>query len=171
MQASSTTHVTYITYDAGVFYNVCNGCNVYDAGLFYNGSAILWHKPPYDQEGWCCDAESAGHPPFRCTRCKPAWPEVLTDAATVEVAAAPPAALDFAGRRQVLLKTPQVVKWGRAHFGCESLAGVELEDDGGPGTAGSHWEKRHLMNEFMAGSPRGEKSIRPCAGQCKSDGA
>ena len=28
-------------------------------------------------------------------------------------------------------------------------AGVALEDDGGVGTAGSHWEKRVLMNEFM----------------------
>lgn len=59
------------------------------------------------------------------------------------------------GQRQTLLKTPKVVEWGRKHFGCDTLAGVELEDDGGKFTAGSHWEKRHVMNEFMAGAPSG----------------
>jgi leishmanolysin len=29
---------------------------------------------------------------------------------------------------------------------------LELEDGGGRGTAGSHWEKRLLMNEIMTGS-------------------
>ena len=33
---------------------------------------------------------------------------------------------------------------GRRYFGCDSLEGVELENQGGPGTAGSHWEKRIL---------------------------
>ena len=89
MQASSTTYVTDVTYMMQA-----------SSTTAQPSSGI---NPRTDQEGWCCDAESAGHPPFRCTRCKPAWPEVLTDAATVEVAAAPPAALDFAGRRQVLL--------------------------------------------------------------------
>ena len=30
------------------------------------------------------------------------------------------------------------------HFGCTSLEGVELENQGGPGTAMDHWEKRIL---------------------------
>ena len=33
---------------------------------------------------------------------------------------------------------------GRAHFNCPTLGGVELENQGGSGTAGSHWEKRIL---------------------------
>ena len=30
------------------------------------------------------------------------------------------------------------------HFGCDSLQGVELENQGGQGTAMDHWEKRIL---------------------------
>ena len=31
-----------------------------------------------------------------------------------------------------------------AHFNCPTLQGVELENQGGGGTAGSHWELRIL---------------------------
>ncbi len=30
----------------------------------------------------------------------------------------------------------------RAHFGCESLEGAELENQGAGGVAGRHWENR-----------------------------
>ena len=30
------------------------------------------------------------------------------------------------------------------HFGCPTLLGVELENQGGPGTAMDHWEQRIL---------------------------
>ena len=40
----------------------------------------------------------------------------------------------------------------REHFGCDSLEGAEIEDGGGGGTAGSHFEKRIFMNEFMTGT-------------------
>ena len=33
---------------------------------------------------------------------------------------------------------------GRRHFNCPTLEGVELENQGGPGTAMDHWEKRVL---------------------------
>ncbi|ELR15262.1 leishmanolysin, putative [Acanthamoeba castellanii str. Neff] len=39
----------------------------------------------------------------------------------------------------------------REFFGCPNLNGVELEDQGGQGTAGSHWEKRILNQDFMTG--------------------
>lgn len=32
----------------------------------------------------------------------------------------------------------------QAHFGCISLPGAEMEDDGGMGTAGGHWDERTL---------------------------
>lgn len=38
--------------------------------------------------------------------------------------------------------TPRVTSAVREHFQCNTLAGAELEDDGGDGTAGSHWEQR-----------------------------
>ena len=39
---------------------------------------------------------------------------------------------------------------GRRYFGCDSLVGVELENQGGSGTAGSHWEKRILEVRLMS---------------------
>jgi leishmanolysin-like peptidase len=41
---------------------------------------------------------------------------------------------------------------GKAHFGCSTLNGVELENGGGPSTAGSHWEARILHEEIMVSS-------------------
>ncbi|XP_050084903.1 leishmanolysin-like peptidase [Anopheles aquasalis] len=48
--------------------------------------------------------------------------------------------------------TPRVVKEVRDHFGCQKLEGAELEDQGGEGTALTHWEKRVLENEAMTGT-------------------
>lgn len=48
--------------------------------------------------------------------------------------------------------TPNTVQATRKHFGCPNLDGAELEDGGGPGTAGSHWEQRVFMNEYMTGT-------------------
>eukprot|EP00741_Cyanophora_paradoxa_P006309 tig00000989_g6116.t1 len=59
----------------------------------------------------------------------------------------------FNERGKVVTKivTPKVLQAARAHFGCTTLNGAELEDQGGTGTAGSHWEARVLLNELMAG--------------------
>lgn len=40
----------------------------------------------------------------------------------------------------------------KTHFGCSTADGLELEEAGGTGTAGSHWEKRLVMNDYMIGS-------------------
>lgn len=50
------------------------------------------------------------------------------------------------------MTTPKVLEKARAHFNCPTLPGVELEDAGSSGTAGSHWEKRLFNNEYMTGS-------------------
>ncbi|GBP23418.1 Leishmanolysin-like peptidase [Eumeta japonica] len=44
---------------------------------------------------------------------------------------------------------PEVV---REHFNCSTLEGAELEDQGGDGTAITHWEKRVFENEAMTGT-------------------
>lgn len=41
-----------------------------------------------------------------------------------------------------MMVTPRVVQEVRDHFGCDELEGAELEDQGGEGTALTHWEKR-----------------------------
>ncbi|KAL5468697.1 hypothetical protein EMCRGX_G029805 [Ephydatia muelleri] len=50
-----------------------------------------------------------------------------------------------------LLVTPNVLSAAQIYFNCPSLTGVELENQGGPLTALSHWEKRILGNELMTG--------------------
>jgi hypothetical protein len=36
----------------------------------------------------------------------------------------------------------------REHFNCSTLAGAEIEDDGGLGSAGAHWESRVFQVGF-----------------------
>lgn len=43
-----------------------------------------------------------------------------------------------------MMVTPRVVAEVRKHFDCDKLEGAELEDQGGEGTALTHWEKRIL---------------------------
>ncbi|XP_045509284.1 leishmanolysin-like peptidase [Colias croceus] len=51
-----------------------------------------------------------------------------------------------------MIVTPRVVKEVRDHFNCSTLEGAELEDQGGDGTALTHWEKRVFENEAMTGT-------------------
>ncbi|CAD8076722.1 unnamed protein product [Paramecium sonneborni] len=48
--------------------------------------------------------------------------------------------------------TPRVVAFARKHFGCESITGLPMEQEGGDGTAESHWERTLFYNEMMTGS-------------------
>ena len=41
-----------------------------------------------------------------------------------------------------LIVTEKVQEEARKHFGCNKLEGAELENQGGDGTALTHWEKR-----------------------------
>ncbi|KAM0066802.1 putative leishmanolysin [Helianthus debilis subsp. tardiflorus] len=58
------------------------------------------------------------------------------------------------GRMVTRVVLPHVIMHSRHHYGAysENFTGLELEDGGGRGTSGSHWEKRLLMNEIMTGS-------------------
>lgn len=57
--------------------------------------------------------------------------------------------------RQRAVVTPRVAAAARAHFDCDALQGAHLEDGGGTGSAGSHWESRLYRDEYMtaAASP------------------
>lgn len=50
------------------------------------------------------------------------------------------------------ITTPAVRSFVRSHFNCPTMVGAQLEDGGGAGTSGSHWEKMVFMNEYMTGS-------------------
>ncbi|KAK6757600.1 hypothetical protein RB195_015425 [Necator americanus] len=50
-----------------------------------------------------------------------------------------------------MMVTPKVREEARKHFQCPDLEGAEIENQGGPATAGVHWEKRVFENEAMTG--------------------
>lgn len=49
------------------------------------------------------------------------------------------------------INSKKVLKVAKKYFNCNSLEGVELENNGGNGTIGSHWEARILFGEYMNG--------------------
>jgi hypothetical protein len=55
------------------------------------------------------------------------------------------------GEPRMMIKTPRVRAAAAQHFGCSSIEGVELEEFGGEATAGSHWEARVMLGDYMTG--------------------
>lgn len=51
---------------------------------------------------------------------------------------------------------PTVVKAARKFYKCDSITGVYLEDEGGDGSKGSHWEKIYFGNELMTAESTGD---------------
>ena len=47
--------------------------------------------------------------------------------------------------------TPRVVEAAKKHYNCDSLDGVELENNGGEGTRNNHWEARTMLTDYMIG--------------------
>ena len=50
---------------------------------------------------------------------------------------------------RTLIITPKVKNIAAQHFNCPSITGVELENQGGEGSAGSHWETRVMLGDYM----------------------
>ena len=53
------------------------------------------------------------------------------------------------GISRTLIKTPKVRSIAAQHFNCSSIVGVEIENQGGKGSAGSHWEGRVMLGDYM----------------------
>ena len=53
------------------------------------------------------------------------------------------------GIDRILFKGNNVLKQAKRHFACDSIEGIELEDQGGSGSAGSHWEARIMLGDYM----------------------
>lgn len=47
------------------------------------------------------------------------------------------------------INSPKVLEKAREYFNCSELKGVPLEDQGGKGSAGSHWEARYMYGDYM----------------------
>ena len=58
----------------------------------------------------------------------------------------------FDGSFVSFINSPKVLTAARQHFNCTSLNGVPLENQGGTGSAGSHWEARFLLGDYMISS-------------------
>ena len=50
---------------------------------------------------------------------------------------------------RTIIKTKKVVEIAKKYFNCSNIEGVELEDQGGIGSALSHWEQRVLLGDYM----------------------
>ena len=48
-----------------------------------------------------------------------------------------------------LINSPKVLEKAREHFDCDSLEGIPLENQGSKGSAGSYWEARYMLGDYM----------------------
>lgn len=53
------------------------------------------------------------------------------------------------GIPRTLIKSTAVIQAAKKHYSCDNVAGVELENQGGDGSAGAHWESRVMLGDFM----------------------
>lgn len=48
---------------------------------------------------------------------------------------------------------PNVAAYVQAHFGCSNTSvGAAIEDEGGSGSLGSHWERKVFYDDYMTSS-------------------
>ena len=53
----------------------------------------------------------------------------------------------------------KVVSYAKKHFGCDSLKGVLLENQGSSGSANAHWEARIMLGDYMISTNYLENAI------------
>ena len=66
---------------------------------------------------------------------------------------------DKHGIIRTYLNSSKLLEVAREYFDCPTLEGVELENQGGNGTEGSHWEARILLGEYMNGYSYTEEQV------------
>ena len=55
----------------------------------------------------------------------------------------------FDGSFVTFINSPRVLTAARQHFNCTTLNGIPLENQGSEGSAGSHWESRYMLGDYM----------------------
>lgn len=58
--------------------------------------------------------------------------------------------ITLSGKSRVGYKGTKVLSWARTYLNDPNLANVVMENDGGSGSAGSHWEHMYWPTEFMS---------------------
>ncbi|EGR28385.1 leishmanolysin family protein, putative [Ichthyophthirius multifiliis] len=59
----------------------------------------------------------------------------------------------YRGIKTALLASKNVVAVTRKYYNCPTAEGMQIENQGGTGTIGAHWERTVLYNEIMTGAP------------------
>ena len=57
------------------------------------------------------------------------------------------------------INSKKVIEVARNYYDCHEIDGIELEEYGDEGTAGSHWEARLLLGDYMIGVIYSEEII------------
>ena len=58
---------------------------------------------------------------------------------------------DKSGIKRFYINSKKLLNVAKKYYNCDNVEGIELEEYGGEGTAGSHWEERILLGEYMTG--------------------
>ena len=66
---------------------------------------------------------------------------------------------DEYGLVRYYINSSKVLEVAKKYFNCQDIDGVELEESGGSGTVGSHWEARILLGEYMNGVVYTEEQV------------
>lgn len=53
------------------------------------------------------------------------------------------------GKETNILMLPRLTQLAREYFDCDSIDGVEMENQGGAGSLGSHFEARMIRDDLM----------------------
>ncbi len=53
------------------------------------------------------------------------------------------------GVETTVIDLPRLTEFGKSYFQCDSFDGVELENQGGSGSKGSHFEARLIREDLM----------------------
>ena len=57
------------------------------------------------------------------------------------------------------IRSTNAVQKAQNHFGCSSLTRIPLENQGGSGSAGSHWESRYMLGDYMVSTDYPDAAI------------
>ena len=57
------------------------------------------------------------------------------------------------------ITSSKAVAKAREHFGCSSLTQIPLENQGGSGSVGAHWESRYMLGDYMISTDYPDQAI------------